>query len=416
MSNRRKSKNEREQRRSARPRPVAEPADLLKGMEPWLWAMQDADEAERRGDAAGALAAMRRRAVGPDGRLYWRPSRIYRLDQLVRLHEHVPRWAISRWILEQALQYLDEADRGPTSRSARALRAACDLRGGLSTVKGSSTHDKRAQITDHDWVYRQVKLFDLGGLDAFLRDSASPDLVAGADRVEEWGSTPMGGYELLSVGGRELEWMDVASHELVRTPNIGTAVSLSPGADVIGRLVPVEGGVMFEDTPLHVAQKVARDVAAEPARWLDVLRASGAVAAGEVRTDVRDWTGLLSDVPMDYTDLVLSYRPDEHRVVPCLRPHDRARATLALARTTLAEERGETCVCEGTDSCEACFDDGWDGWAHVHAALLDPAITEALPSLLGPDDVRLLTAVREYVAEPARSVLGRLLERKRDAA
>ena len=418
MSNRRKSRNERGQKRQTRqalPKPAA--AHPLEGMQPWIWAMQDADEAERRGDAAGALAAMRRRAVGPDGRPYWRPSRTYRLEQLVALHEHVPRWAISRWILEQALQHLDEAGRGPTSGTARALEAACGLRGGPATGRLLPDVDEWARVTDRDWVYRQVKLFDFGGLETFLRDGASPDLVAGSDRIEEWALAPMGGYHLLSVDGHELTWMDVASRRVVRTPNIGTAVNLSPGVDVIGRVVPVEDGVMFESAPLAVTPKVARNVAAAPADWRAVLAESGAVADGEVRTDVREWTGLLSDVPIDLTDLVLSYRPDEHRVVPCLRGDDRARAALELARTSLDEEQREAgCACGDTESCDDCFDDGWDGWAHVHAALLDPRIVQALPDLVGPEDLQLLSAVHERVAEPARSLLGHLLEQKRDAA
>lgn len=420
MSNRRKPSNQRKQRQRQRgpaSAPTAPAADPFKGMEPWLWAMQDADEAERRGDAAGALAAMRRRAIGPDGQIFWRPSRIHRLEQLVQLEGFVPRWAISRWILAQAHQHLADADRGPGSRAVRAVDAAVRLRGGLRTVKGSSEVDRQAQVMDHDWVFRQLQLFDLGGLDAFLSDGASPDLVAGSERIDEWAQAPMGGYYLLSVHGDELRWMDVASGQLVRTPNIGTAVSFSPGCDVIGRLVPVEDGVMFESTPLAVTAKVAREVAADPARWLAVLTDSGTVAAGEVRTDVCEWTGLLSDVPLSLTTLVLSYRPDEHRVVPSLHPTERARATLELARSTLNEEDREAeCACGDTESCDDCFDDGWDGWAHVHAALVDPGISEALADLAGPDDLQLVSTVHERVAEPARSLLGRLLEQKRDAA
>lgn len=390
-------------------------------MEPWLWAMQDADEAERRGDAEGALEAIRRRMLDPQGGLFWRPSRIERLLQLVRFKPFVPGWAISRWILDQALQHLADAGRGADSRSARAVEVAVALRGGLARVAGADKLARRVQVMDHDWVYRQVHLFELGGLDAFLRDSASPDLVAGADRIGEWSLQPMGGFGFLGAYGDTLQWFDRGSGGFVTTPNIGTAVHLFPGDDVIGRLVPVTDGVMFEGPLLSVTRQVATDVARDPARWLDVLRDSGLVRDGTIATDLREWTGLLSDVPIDLTTTVLSYRPDEHRIVLGLDGRDRARATLDLARTTLAEsERDpEDCSCREDESgveCDTCFDDGWDGWAHVHAGLLDPVVAEALPDLVGPDDVNLLRAIHRSLAEPARSWAGWLIEHVEQAA
>lgn len=420
MSNRKKSTRERVLRRAAHQLATA-PRNPLSGFEPWLWAMQDADEAERRGDAERALAAIRRRMLDPEGRLFWRPSRIERLEQLVRLKPLVPRWAISRWILEQALQHLAECSHGRDSRMSRAVDVAVGLRGGLAAVRGTTTPDKRAQVIDHDWVCRQVHLFELDGLDAFLRDGASPDLAAGADRIEEWGRQPMGGFVFAGPSCDTLLWMDLASDQTVRTPNIGTGTYFAAGDHVIGRLVPVAGGVMFEGPPLAVPRPVAVDVARDPARWLDVLRHCGLVRSGEIRTDVREWTGLLSDVPTELTTTVLSYRPDEQRMVLCLDGRDRARATLLLARTEFAREvrDPEACAChedEAGTECDDCFDDGWDGWAHVHAALVDSGVAEALPSLVGPGDVELLRQIHGFVAEPARALLASLIEQLADAA
>ena len=61
-------------------------------------------------------------------------------------------------------------------------------------------------------------------------------------------------------------------------------------------------------------------------------------------------------------------------------------------------------------------DDEWDSWAHVHAALVDPDVVEALPGVIGVDDLDLLEAVRWRVAEPARSWLTELIDGVRVAA
>lgn len=44
------------------------------------------------------------------------------------------------------------------------------------------------------------------------------------------------------------------------------------GEWVIGRLVPIEAGWMFESAPLPVPEDVAGGVAAEPDRWVEILR------------------------------------------------------------------------------------------------------------------------------------------------
>ncbi len=348
-------------------------------MEPWLWAMQDADEAERRGDATAALAAVRRRLLGPDGQLFWRPSRLCRLEQLVLLDGFVPPWARSRWILEQALQHLSETDRGPTSRGSRALVLAAEVRGDVLGAKGVGSRDRHARVMDRDWVYRQVRLFELGGLAAFLRDGCSPDLVASADRIREWELTPMGGYVYLGPAEETLLWRDLASGTAVRTPNIGTGLGLAPGAAVIGRAVPVEGGVMFESVPLAVPRQLAADVAAEPGRWMDLLRESGAVRDGTVRVDGRVDIGLLSDVPLSLTALLLCYSPEERRVATDAGTDVQARHVLDAAAEAVAEAStaGEDADAPGED-CEL----GEEYWAQLHAALLDPGVLEALPRVV----------------------------------
>ena len=63
--------------------------------------------------------------------------------------------------------------------------------------RGSTHADARAKVIDGDWIFRQLALYELGGLAAFLR-TAPADLVSGADRIREWVAAPMSGFRLIS--------------------------------------------------------------------------------------------------------------------------------------------------------------------------------------------------------------------------
>ena len=93
----------------------------------------------------------------------------------------MPGWVRSRWILAQALQWLDERNRGPAGRSARAVKVTAEIQGGLHRIRGVDLDDRRVKVMDHDWIYRQVFLYEEEGLRRFLRAGSTPDLVAGAD-------------------------------------------------------------------------------------------------------------------------------------------------------------------------------------------------------------------------------------------
>ena len=116
---------------------------------------------------------------------------------------------------------------------------------------------------DHDWVFRQLHLYEFGGLKHFP-DGASADLVSGADRIQQWATAPMGGFRLLGSQPATVTWEDLAGGDPVVTPNIGSACLVEPGECVIGRLVPIEGGAMFESTPLVVPEVIADRVAEFP--------------------------------------------------------------------------------------------------------------------------------------------------------
>ena len=204
-------------------------------------------------------------ALGPDGKPFWRPWRVRYLTQLAYLGPLLPRWATSRWVLAQALQALQEGSR---DRTRRALEIAIKVRGGEGELPGMDAMDAKCKVMDHDWVYRQVFLYELGGLDDFLRRRASADLVAGADRIREWARAPMGAYRLLDRRADVTTWEDIATGAEIRLANIGSGALVVPEERVIGRLVPIEGGSMFEACdrrrcpdgwPRQVAQGPPRD-------------------------------------------------------------------------------------------------------------------------------------------------------------
>jgi hypothetical protein len=137
--------------------------------EPWIRAMMMADEAEATGDAVATLEIMDAFATGPDGEFFWRPWRAKYLGQIAMLGPILPGWVISRWICSQAMQSLAEAKRGPMRR---AFDLAVELRGGESSLPGVDLPDAHSRVLDHDWVYRQLFLYEFGGLDLFMRDRA----------------------------------------------------------------------------------------------------------------------------------------------------------------------------------------------------------------------------------------------------
>jgi hypothetical protein len=348
-----------------------------------LAVMLAADAAEARGDASAALDVMARASIGPDGKPFWRPWRERRLLQLVHLDGVLPRWATSRWILSQALQTLDESNR---NRSRRALHTATDLRGGPSAIAGVDDVDARCKVADHDWAYRQLFLHDLGGLRHFLGRTASADLVAGADSIHAWAGARMGGYRLLSTTSTTITWEDLANGQQVEVVNLGAAVLLEPDESVVGRIVPIEDGAMFESTPLPVPEAVARDVAGSPDGWVDALRRGGEQARPllssvlpehDLLTDVREsiWRGYLGDLGFAVGDPV-----DE----PCEVVPD----ALTLVRVALAAKA------EPPDWLLPC----------VAAALVVPLVPDSLLEYADSDELAALGELATRLPGPAAAI------------
>ena len=323
---------------------------------------------------------------------FWRPERIRRLLQLDLFGPLLPRWATSRWILEQAAQSLDRRGR---HRSLRALEVAVETRGGEETLVGTDDLDARAKVIDHDWVFRQLLLYEFGALQDFVARVASPELLSGADSIHEWALTPMGGFRLVRESPRTLLWQDLATEAEIESINLGAASLLEPGECALGRLVPIDGGAMFETAPLFVPDEVARQVADEPADWVAAVSAECRrvrPAGLGIRTSGNDFQ-LLTDVPIWVQQAVAHAsleRPAARSAKPSVPPTDVAEQA-ALVRAALDEELGD-------------LDFVVSPWPTVAASLLEPRVfREVRPGLEAADGPRL-ARLADVLAAPASEV------------
>jgi hypothetical protein len=170
--------------------------------------MMLAGEAEARGDANGALEVMDAFMIGPDGQPFWRPWRMKYLLQLANLAGFLPPWVTSRWICNQALHALHDRNR---DRIRRAFDAYSELRGQFDPPTVADEAEAHARVVDRSWVYRQLVLYELGGLEFFVRRIASSTLLAGADSIEQWPRAPMGGFELVASAPAIVTWLDLGN-------------------------------------------------------------------------------------------------------------------------------------------------------------------------------------------------------------
>ena len=363
-------------------------------MRPWLDTIFAVDEAERRGDAGEAMRLMRARLVGPDGEAFWRPARISRLSQVVMLGPTLPRWAVSRWIVAQAHDALG----APGDRlRRRCLELAIEVRGGTDGLSAWGEDDARCKIVDHDWVYRQLYLYELGGLARFVRSRATADLLVGADHIHDWARAPMAALRLVARAPDLITWERLDTGERLDLANIGSAAVVIPGEHAIGRLVPIESGCMLEGAPLVVPRAAAERVATDPSSWLDAVRAS----RSDIQTGGFD-DGLAHDVRDLIWQLVLRDPDDEIPTEAEIGAH-LARRTLAFART---------CV----DERYAAQPDDVDPWSCLRAALLSLSVVARLPAVAEPDDAPVLDRLADLLAAPVDRVCRDLARQVRAAA
>lgn len=372
-------------------------------MQPYFAVMLAVNDAEARGDAAGALAIMDANLIGPDGDCFWKPWRMKRLMLITLLGTAMPGWMTSRWILEQAQFAMHD---GVRTIHQRAESVAVELRGGWSAVEGVDPLDARGRVSDRDWVYRQLALYDYGGLRHFLRHQATPDLVAGADRINEWAVAPMGGYGLVDSDPVTTTWLDLHTGERYGGPNIGSAAMLDVGEHVIGRLVPTDEGSIFETQPLRVPESLARAVSERPAEWVELLRDVLVGRGNDIVTHGYHYQCFDSDVPPIVWQMAIVGASG-------LGPPDPAESAFdaTLARVLLDAARVALETMTGPRPPEAV-----DIWPCLGAAITTPYVTTAVARVLGRDDVPVLAELAGMLADPASQVCLRLADGLLDAA
>jgi hypothetical protein len=352
---------------------------VLEESRPWLETMFAVDDAERRGDASAALTLMSGRTEGPDGKPFWRPWRVSRLSQVTMLGDALPAWGVSRWIAVQALETLAvPGDR----RRKRCEELTLEIRGGLDGLSVHGVRDALCKLVDRDWVYRQLFLYELGGLSDFVRRCATPDLLAGADHIHDWSRAPMTALRLVERAPRTVTWTYVETGERLELPNVGSAAMVAPGEYVLGRLVPVEDGVLLDAAPLVVPRRTAQQVADDPSTWMEAVAAT--------REDIQTAGfehGLVNDVRPLFWHLALH---EPGRPTPAV-----SRFSEYFARRTLVVAR------ESFDGLSVRDPDDIDLWACVRAALLDWGVVTRLSTVAGPDDVAVFERLSHLLAPPA---------------
>ena len=192
--------------------------DLLARYDEDAWRTVEAGAAaEAQGDAEGALQLHR---AGPHtpGSL-----REQMLSEVALLAGDAPAWVHARWIAKQAYRWLLLSD---DTRPREALQMTVDaLYSDVDPMRplGWDPRDFVDQVIAADWVCAQLTTYDLGGLDAFLTERASPALTAASVGADGWPLATMSGYRLVDVQDDQLVAVDLLTSRTVRLLNVGAA-------------------------------------------------------------------------------------------------------------------------------------------------------------------------------------------------
>ena len=357
--------------------------------------------AERSGDAARALEL---HASVPALNLRSRHHVI--LTQLASLGDELPDWVWARWIAYQAARCEDpDTETGTIQRLALTYvietfhddqLADCHADGG-DPIKVVS------RVLGESWLFHQVLLHELGGLERFAAELATGRLAEHSALARSWAGASLGGYLLgPSLPGGRLRVEDLAADTWTEVLDLGARANAGAGRWVLGRLVPsgVGGLPMFDTAPIGVPEEVARDIAAAPQPW---ARLTEAFDAGHLveRDFMRADHELVTDV-LGIELLRIGTAPaDLERVTAQLRSgrDEIPRAAFRILRRAAGG---------GMQDSEA---------PHVAAAVLQPdARADARRMLVREGQYDVWARWAAIVHEPARGLLLDLAEASRAVA
>jgi hypothetical protein len=349
--------------------------------------------AERVGDAAEALAYH-------DGiSMFGRSRHRSLLQQLVGAKDELTPWVWARWIVYQSLRCEDPGS--PTRLLLHAaLREAMDgFHGDLMRTayyEGGDPVQVAATVMGESWAFHQFATHEYDVLSCFLDQHAGGQLAASAELARSWVGAAMGGYRVEgAAGGCLLSVRDLATNDAIELLDLGAAHVAGPGGWVIGRLVPsgTTPGLMFDQAPLAVDERTAREVAhsTTTASWVVALRAA---------IDMRRLSG--SDLLHEDYELMTDV-PSLGLVAFGTRPADLARVMTQLREGR--DEVGRAAFRILRRAAEGSLEDA--AAPYVAAAVLNvPAYGEAQRAVLAPGQQGIWLHWAERVPEPAR---GRLL-------
>jgi hypothetical protein len=254
--------------------------------------------AERSGDAARALEL---HASVPA--LNLRSRHHVLLTQLASLGDELPGWVWARWIAYQAARCEDpDTETGTIQRLALtyALETFHDDQLADCHADGGDPLKVAARVMGESWLFHQVLVHELGGLERFVDELATGRLAEHAALARSWVGAPLGGYLLgPSLPGGRLRAEDLGAGTSIEVLDLGARASAGDGGWVLGRLVPSGVGdlLMFDTPPIGVPEGVAREVAeaAQPwARVTEALDAGDLVERDFMRADHELVTDVLS--------------------------------------------------------------------------------------------------------------------------
>ncbi|KRE97420.1 hypothetical protein ASG76_01475 [Nocardioides sp. Soil774] len=346
--------------------------------------------AERSGDAARALEL---HASVPAFKKRSRHNLM--LTQLASLDDELPDWVWARWIAYQTTRCEEpKTETGTMQRLALKYAVEAFHEDQLADCHADGGDPIRvfAGVASESWVFHQLFVHELGGLERFVDELATGRLAEHAALARSWVGTRIGGYQLAeSRPGGRVRVRDVAADADVEVLDLGAAASAGVGAWVLGRLVPsgVDGLLMFDTPPVVVPESLARDVARAAEPWKQVKAALDEGTIAE-RTFMREDHELVTDV-LAIDLLRLGTRPaDLDRVTAQLRT---GRDEISRAAFRILRRAADGVL----DESEA---------SHLAAAVLQPdARADARRMLVRERQHDIWARWAALVHDPARALL-----------